>query len=76
MNGSNTFSTSLNRIRQPVWYLLLSFETGAVYTTHLCQAAATCRGRLPEHLVSNQARKPAELKHINKRRKRNQQGFP
>ncbi len=27
-------------------------------------------------LVSNQAREPAELKHINKRRKRNQQGFP
>lgn len=27
-------------------------------------------------MVSNQARRPAELKHINKRRKRNQQGFP
>ena len=31
---------------------------------------------IPELLVSNQARGPAELKHINKRRKRNQQGFP
>ena len=26
--------------------------------------------------ISNQARKPAEFKHINKRRKRNQLGFP
>lgn len=46
-------------------------------------AAAPNAGDLPERRVSNallstsdQARRPAEFKHINKRRKRNQLGFP
>jgi hypothetical protein len=52
-----------------VWQLNLALMAAIVLCTMCCAAIAY-------HLISTQIRGPAEFKHITKRRKRNQLGFP
>lgn len=51
-------------------------DNGLGVTKNIAKAVSGVAHFILQTLTSNQVGLPAELKHINKRRKRNQQGLP